>query len=402
LRGAACTINFKGINTTIFGSANNRDANITMTDTLNDLNYFSGFKSGGYHRNSDELEEKNNLTEYLTGCNICWSFRNFKLGATACFQKIDGFFEEKTGTSDWYKFYGDQNLNLGIDFVSAFKKALFYGEAATSASGGKAVVFGADLFPDTRINYSLHVRNVEADYQNMHCNIYRVSSGANQQGIYQSVLVHLGKGFSLSGYLDFSRTFANKTGCHKPLSEVRSSWRLNYEFKRDVKAYLQTTYKNYDDDNGTENDFTWKTRQQTTWSGRLHFVFDVSDALRIQHRLAYAYAGEGNGNGFLSYLDFRIHKIRLPLTFSIRYTYYETDGYSSRIYSYESDVLYSFSVPAYYDSGKSIYIYFSWKPVRRITIYGKASMLFNPEKERIIDKKFAMQPGYSLQIRVSL
>lgn len=402
LRGAACSIKYKRIKTTIFGSAHRRDANMTMTDSVNGQNYYTGFKSGGYHRNGDELDEKNNLKEYLAGGNMNLSFGNLKLGATVCLQKIDGCIEEKTGASDWYKFHGNQNLNIGVDFVGAMKKLIFYGEAAMSANGAKAIVFGADLFPDTRINYSLHIRSVEADFHNLHSNIFRLSSGANQQGIYQSVLLHLGNGFSFSGYLDFNRTFANKTGCHKPLSEVRSSWRLNYAYKRDVKAYLQGTYKCYDDDNGTVNNFTWNTIRESVWSGRLHFIFDVSGIFRIQHRLAYTCAGDGSGDGFLSYLDLRIHQIRLPVTLSLRYTQFETDGFSSRIYSYESDVLYSFSVPAYYDSGKSVYLCFSWKPVRRVTIYGRASMLFNPEKDRIIDKKFAVQPGYSLQLRVSL
>ena len=40
-----------------------------------------------------------------------------------------------------------------------------------------------------------------------------------------------------------------------------------------------------------------------------------------------------------------------------RFAFYSTDGYNSRLYAYENDLLYSFSVPALY--GKGIRAYFN-------------------------------------------
>jgi hypothetical protein len=39
-----------------------------------------------------------------------------------------------------------------------------------------------------------------------------------------------------------------------------------------------------------------------------------------------------------------------------RFAIFDTDGYNSRIYAYENDVLYSFSIPAYYSQGTRFYI----------------------------------------------
>ncbi len=400
LRGTAATFKHRKFKATVFGSAHKRDANEILFDSISATQYYTGFKTGGYHRDSTELQEKNNLCEYLAGANVLYTLGNIRLGVTSYYQKLDGIIEEKTSMSEWYKFYGDHNLCTGIDFVAAMKKVLFYGEGAISLNGGKALVFGADLFPDTRLNYSFHLRHVETEFQNLHSSIFRLSSGSNQRGVYQAVMLHIGHGFSLSANLDLMRRFSNKTGCHKPMTEMRASGRLRYEFNRNLHAYLQAGYKSGDDDAGTVNDITWTMEERESWNGRLHFTFDIMNNLRVQHRLAYSYAD--GGSGFLTYLDARIYNMRIPLTLSMRYTQFETDGYGTRIYSYESDVLYSFSVPAYYDSGKSLYLYFSWKPVRRITVYGRGSLFFNPVKERIINKKFDIQPGYSLQVRISL
>jgi len=47
-------------------------------------------------------------------------------------------------------------------------------------------------------------------------------------------------------------------------------------------------------------------------------------------------------------------------TFSMngRLAYFHTDGYNSRLYAYENDVLYSFSIPALYGEGIRAYLNF--------------------------------------------
>ena len=39
----------------------------------------------------------------------------------------------------------------------------------------------------------------------------------------------------------------------------------------------------------------------------------------------------------------------------MRYALFDTDSYNSRIYAYESDILYAFSIPAYYSKGSRLY-----------------------------------------------
>jgi hypothetical protein len=41
---------------------------------------------------------------------------------------------------------------------------------------------------------------------------------------------------------------------------------------------------------------------------------------------------------------------------NIRLQYFETDSYNSRLYAYEDDVLYSFSIPVLYGKGVRYYI----------------------------------------------
>jgi hypothetical protein len=44
-----------------------------------------------------------------------------------------------------------------------------------------------------------------------------------------------------------------------------------------------------------------------------------------------------------------------PLQLTLRYALFDTDGFDTRIYALESDVLYAFSFPAYFEKGSRFY-----------------------------------------------
>ncbi len=60
--------------------------------------------------------------------------------------------------------------------------------------------------------------------------------------------------------------------------------------------------------------------------------------------------------GYLLFQDVQYSLEKIPLKLSFRYAVFNTDDYDSRIYAYESDVLYKFSVPAYYYKGQRYYL----------------------------------------------
>jgi len=61
-------------------------------------------------------------------------------------------------------------------------------------------------------------------------------------------------------------------------------------------------------------------------------------------------------NGYMFYQDIKYKLLFGKITFSSRYVLFNTSTYDSRIYAYESDVLYGYSIPAYYGIGSKIYL----------------------------------------------
>ena len=85
----------------------------------------------------------------------------------------------------------------------------------------------------------------------------------------------------------------------------------------------------------------------------------------------------------LLYQDIQIHPIELPFAAQLRIAYFNTDGYNSRIYAYENDLLYTFNIPAYYDKGIRYYINLKLKFSKNISLYLKYSQNILKDSETI-------------------
>lgn len=64
----------------------------------------------------------------------------------------------------------------------------------------------------------------------------------------------------------------------------------------------------------------------------------------------------------------------IPWSLTARYALFDTDTFDERIYAYENDVLYAFSVPAYYYKGSRAYLLFRYQASRRLECWLRYGM----------------------------
>jgi hypothetical protein len=96
---------------------------------------------------------------------------------------------------------------------------------------------------------------------------------------------------------------------------------------------------------------------------------------------------------------------KIPLTVSLQSTWFRTDDYNSRIYTYERNVLYAFSVPSFYGKGVRTVVNVNYTLKNRLTVwlrFANTSYLDNREEigtglEKITGKT---KSDISLQIRL--
>ena len=91
---------------------------------------------------------------------------------------------------------------------------------------------------------------------------------------------------------------------------------------------------------------------------RLHAERILNSQLVIASRFDFAgyIKGSQRQSGFAAYADAKYQLTRPSLAFSLRCQFFNTDGYESRIYAYERDVLYTYSIPSFFDKGLRYYL----------------------------------------------
>jgi hypothetical protein len=105
---------------------------------------------------------------------------------------------------------------------------------------------------------------------------------------------------------------------------------------------------------------------------RLNFIFSPTQDIRLHSRLewtSYQEEGQVREQGYLIFQDITWKKLNVPFSITGRYAIFRTDGWNARMYAYENDVLYSYSIPPYYGSGARAYIIFKFDVKRNVDLW---------------------------------
>lgn len=87
--------------------------------------------------------------------------------------------------------------------------------------------------------------------------------------------------------------------------------------------------------------------------------------------------------GYLIHQDLIYTSGKEKFNFQFRLAYFDTDSYNTRIYSYENNVLYGYSFPAYFERGFRTYLNLNWKLHRILTFYLKTGFTYYPDADHI-------------------
>ena len=90
------------------------------------------------------------------------------------------------------------------------------------------------------------------------------------------------------------------------------------------------------------------------------------------------------------------------LSGNIRLQYFETDGYSSRLYAYENDVLYSFSISVFYGKGYRYYFNLNYDITRKLTVWAKVAQSIYPNQTKIGSALDEINKNYKTDVKLQL
>ncbi len=83
------------------------------------------------------------------------------------------------------------------------------------------------------------------------------------------------------------------------------------------------------------------------------------------------------------YQDIIYQFTKIPLKIIGRLAIFDTDGYQARIYAYENDVLYAFSIPGYFYKGKRYYLLMKYSLNKHTDMWFRISQWYYTNKDVI-------------------
>ena len=377
MRGAGATMEFGNLRVTAFGSYHKIDANITVFDTIDDVDIreISSIQNTGFHRTPAENIDKHAIGQTVFGANLSYAGKWFKTGLTFVNYSFSADLNRNLKPYQIYEFQGTSNFNLGWNYEFQLKKFHFFGESAISQNGGLATLNGVIIPLAHRVSFVSLYRNYSPQYQAYFSGAF--AEGAhnyNEKGIYFGLEIHPYKKIKISSYID-SYTFPwLKSRLNTPNTNgLEYFTQIDYNPSRYVSMYAK--YKREIKPQNTSQDLYIKYPvDMTKWVFRYHISFQINKNLTLKNRFEFSGYEKENitETGFMAYQDIKYKHGQLPLTMYFRYAVFDAP-YNARIYAYENDILYAFSIPAYFYKGFRTYLVVKYDLTRKLTLWAKYS-----------------------------
>ena len=380
-RGAGITLQKNNWEATGFASYNRVDANFNV-DTLNSDDFVSSLQTSGYHRTASEIAGKNSQGQLTLGGNLGYSTDQLHIGINTVHYNFQHTITKADYLYNAYALSGKTAGNYSIDYSYTYKNMHFFGEAATDEDMDKAFINGLLVSVDSHVDMSFLYRKISRGYQSLYTNAFTESTyPTNESGFYTGISIAPMSNLRIDAYADFYHSPWLKYRVDAPSYGNDYLVQLIYIPNKEVEIYTRFHAEkkaiNYNPDALTLNPVLAQPKQElrTQFSYKLNAVFTLRSRVDL---LWFDKKAEDAENGFLIYTDILYKPSFKPFSGNIRLQYFETDGYNSRLYAYENDVLYGYSVPVFYDKGYRYYVNINYDVNKKLSIWGRFAQTVYP------------------------
>lgn len=350
LRGASATFAFKKISVTPFVSKKNLDASLG-----NSAAEIGSLNISGLHRTKTEIDNKNRLYSAIYGANVQYNTRNLNFGLTAYQTKFSMPFGAGKSLYEQYEFRGNSLTNVGFHYDYAHKNTYFFGETAYSLKSGYGFINGLMTSLSPRVSLVLLHRKYTKNYHSFfNESVSEASNAVNESGFYTAMSLKFDSKWDFFVYSDFFKFPWLKFRVDAPSAGYEILAQLNYKMNKKFK--VSTRFKQQQREENSEDAFGLETVDKQNF--RLEIIYNLKEHFTLRNRAELVRYQKGFSNqemGFLLYQDVIYKPLSSKISGNLRFGIFDTESFNSRIYAYENDVLYSYSVPAYQGRGTRFY-----------------------------------------------
>ena len=265
-------------------------------------------------------------------------------------------------------FRGTNQAVIGADFRYCGNWYDIFAEvaAAQNSSWGWGTEVGCRFTPVSDVGLIVLYRYYSPMFDNTLAYAFSETTRINDEnGLYLGTEISRVKNWIFRAYGDVFRFSGPKYGIY-----YSPSW--GYD------AMGEADWKKTDSSHsiGTNIRFRAKQKaQKSTYSLRLRFTYDVG---------GWSFRTQGDANlvqdsvkalsyGFSLSQDIHYSFAKVPLTLQLRLQGFDARNWDNRVYVYENDVLYAWSIPSSYGVGGRAYLNLRWRIIDQLSLYLKVS-----------------------------
>ncbi|HJV78100.1 MAG TPA: helix-hairpin-helix domain-containing protein [Paludibacter sp.] len=354
-------------------------------DTVNGT--FSTILKTGYHRTLDELSKRHTVNQQIVGANSTYTNMNLQIGVTAVHTALDNSLVLNKSVYNHFYFSGSKQTTGGVFYRYRWKKLNLFGETATTDNGSIATLNGCYFSPASNVSLVVLHRYYSPEYDTFYASSFSETSRINNEsGLYLGAEVRPFRKWKFAAYADSYRFPWPKYGIDVPSIGKDYLFQADFAPKRDIAMFWRFKFE----------------EKQTNFSttGVVMPIVIPLQKTSLRYQLTYSYGNfnfknvlEGNLSrqadtdwtyGVIASQDVSYAFQDIPLKVDLRYQFFDAVNYENRLYSYEKDVLYAFSIPMYFGLGNRYYLNLQYDLNKCLSLWFKiAQTVYADDRESL-------------------
>ncbi|MEQ8324197.1 MAG: hypothetical protein RH916_05925 [Vicingaceae bacterium] len=373
LRGFGARLEIGNFQILPFTSLRKLDAGIDQN------NFITSIDQSGLHRSESEMAKRGKVKLTSLGYDLRYDKGNLTIGQrfvtntySHLFSKAKKMYQKFNSTS--------MKRNLAaLDLQLQLRSLAIFGEFSWAINYGSAFIAGANFHLGEKIFGQVQFRNYSKSYHSpFTSSIAEKSVIGNELGLFSSLFLPINGKTSLN--LSNDRFYFPFLGLNNSFPANGAEWALEMTHhlskKNTFNIRLSSKYQQVNAQTTTNK--LSERQHQNRESARIGITIQLNDEWRWRSRfeITRTQFDLERESGTMIFHEIKYKTKRGPISCLIRYTYFLTDSYQTRIYSYEQDIPGQFSIPANFGKGSRYFVVISSKINRHFASDLKFSQSF--------------------------
>lgn len=276
---------------------------------------------------------------------------------------------------------------IGVNYLLRFRKSEFFGEIARNSGNGNAFLSGVSVQAVPELSFAVLYRYFEPQYYSPYATAFSQNTQpSNEYAVYFGIEISPIKKFKINAYADFFRFPFLKYKVSAPSKGKNYFIESAYFLSEDIDLSARYTFIAKQEDAAAFAPNPPALADINLQKARFIISYKLTPSLRLRNRIEftdYNKQTEKIQYGYYFSQDLSWISMDNKYTLAGRYAFFQTDGWESRIYTYENDMLYSYSIPALSGKGIRAYLMLRYRPIQNVNIWLRYSTTFYSDRETI-------------------